>query len=98
MIDHSQQQQLHTYVSGIVQGVGFRYFVLRSALENNLVGWVRNKYDGRVEILAEGELNDLNRFLVALRQGPRSSQVTNVDYSFAKAQGKFDRFSVLSTG
>jgi acylphosphatase len=90
--------RLHAYVEGYVQGVGFRYFVLRAAQAYNLTGWARNLYDGRVEVMAEGELGDLNRLLVALRKGPHSSDVRQVDYSFSEARGDFSRFSVLSTG
>ncbi len=96
---HEQEQQrLHATVNGYVQGVGFRYFVLKTAQEYHLRGWVRNKFDGRVEVVAEGNLTNLNGFLAALRQGPRSSDVTNVDYSYTPARGEFTRFSVLSTG
>ena len=89
--------RLHAHVEGNVQGVGFRYFVLRAAQGYRLTGWVRNRYDGRVEVVAEGGLADLNRLLADLRRGPSSSQVTRVDYSFSDAQGDFERFSLLST-
>ncbi len=90
-------QRLHAYVEGYVQGVGFRYFVLRTAQNHNLTGWVRNRHDGRVEVMAEGALADLNRLLGELRQGPISAEVNNVDYDYSAAQGDLDRFSVLAT-
>lgn len=90
--------RLHAHVKGRVQGVGFRFFVVRAAQEQGLQGWVRNRYDGRVEVVAEGDLAALNRLLAALRRGPLSAQVTTVDYAFEEARGDFDRFSVLSTG
>jgi acylphosphatase len=93
-----QIYRLHAHVEGVVQGVGFRFFVIRAAQAHHLTGWVRNRYDGRVEVVAEGALGDLNRLLAALRTGPISSDVTKVDYAFEEAQGDFDRFSVLSTG
>lgn len=96
MTEHATYR-LHAHVEGFVQGVGFRYFVLRAAQGYRLTGWVRNRYDGRVEVVAEGELSDLNRLLADLRRGPASSQVTGVDYSFSDAQGDFDRFSLLTT-
>jgi acylphosphatase len=98
MMSENQFHRLHAYVEGYVQGVGFRYFVLRAAQAHNLTGWVRNLYDGRVEVMAEGELGDLNRLLAELRKGPHSSDVRQVNYSFSEAQGDFNRFSVLSTG
>lgn len=97
MTEH-HNHRLHAHVAGSVQGVGFRYFVLREAQSQHLTGWVRNRYDGRVEVVAEGELENLNRLLAALRTGPISSDVTNVAYAFESARGDFDRFSVLSTG
>ena len=90
--------RLHAHIEGQVQGVGFRYFVLRAANDFHLTGWVRNRYDGRVEVVAEGALGDLNRLLADLRLGPISSGVTKVDYTFEDTRGDFDRFSVLSTG
>ncbi len=90
--------RLHAHVKGRVQGVGFRFFVVRAAQEQGLQGWVRNRYDGRVEVMAEGDLAALNRLLADLRRGPLSAQVTTVDYAFEEARGDFDRFSVLSTG
>jgi acylphosphatase len=96
-MNENERHRLHAFVEGFVQGVGFRYYVLREAQVYNLTGWVRNRYDGRVEVVAEGELADLNRLLQALRKGPLSSDVRNVDYTYAQARGDYDRFSVLST-
>ena len=94
----NDMHRLHAHIEGRVQGVGFRYFVVKAAQDKNVTGWVRNRYDGRVEVVAEGELADLNRLLAQLRQGPTSSDVKNVDYAFSEARGEFNRFSVLSTG
>lgn len=89
--------QLHATITGRVQGVGFRYFVLQNALAHNLTGWVRNLGDGRVEVLAEGEHHSLNALLRALRVGPSHAEVLNVDYVFQEAQGNFQRFQLIST-
>ncbi len=101
-MSETQTQRLHAYVEGFVQGVGFRYYVLRSAQANNLAGWVRNRHDGRVEVMAEGELNQLNQLLNDLRKGPLSSDVEKVDYEFldvqsSEGQDEFRGFKVLST-
>ena len=96
-MSQKETHQLHAHVIGNVQGVGFRYFVVRAAQDHNLTGWVRNRYDGRVEVMAEGDLTDLNRLLDDLRRGPHSSEVRKVDYTFGEAQGDLHRFSVLST-
>jgi acylphosphatase len=65
-------------------------------LDNNLTGWVRNRWDGRVEVLAEGSLEDVNRFLAALRKGPASAEVRDVNYEFSAPKGEFERFQVVS--
>ena len=68
-------------VSGRVQGVGFRYFVLRQAQELGLGGWTRNLPNGDVEVRAWGNAGELARLGEALARGPRSARVTNVDIS-----------------
>lgn len=69
---------LHYLVSGLVQGVGYRYFVKHCADQLNLNGWARNLDDGRVEVVAcanEATLAQLER---RLREGPPGSQVADV--------------------
>jgi acylphosphatase len=66
-------------VSGLVQGVGFRWFALRRAQSLGITGFVRNLADGTVEIVGQGEASDLNRLEELLSQGPRSAKVTRVD-------------------
>ncbi|MFN2304777.1 MAG: acylphosphatase [Anaerolineales bacterium] len=95
-MNENENSRLHAFIKGGVQGVGFRYFTLRTALDCNLTGWVRNRWDGRVEVLAEGGLDDLNRLLTAVRKGPGSAEVRDVRYEFTEAKGEFDRFQVLS--
>ncbi len=89
-----QTAQLHAIVDGRVQGVGFRYFVKNAAEELGLTGWVRNKMDGRVEVLAEGPRADLEMLLDALRHGPRSSYVSEVKIDWNPASLIYQRFSV----
>jgi acylphosphatase len=72
---------LRYVVGGVVQGVGFRYFVVRRAVYLGLVGWTRNLPDGRVEVVAKGELEQLGRLEEALRRGPSLSRVTAVEKS-----------------
>jgi acylphosphatase len=68
--------RLHMYVSGRVQGVGFRFFTIRCARTYGITGWVKNLYDGRVEIEAEGELPNLKLFLDEVRIGPSHAHVS----------------------
>lgn len=69
---------LHLLVAGRVQMVGFRFFTINRAQKYGLSGWVRNLYDGRVEIEAEGNRSDLTMFLEDIRIGPLSASVSNV--------------------
>jgi len=65
-------------VSGRVQGVGFRYFAQDAARREGLHGYVTNQDDGTVEVKAEGDVEALERFERALRQGPSKSRVEQV--------------------
>jgi acylphosphatase len=69
---------LHLYVSGRVQGVGFRFFTVNRANRYGITGWVKNLYDGRVEIEAEGKVESLKPFLEDIRVGPSYGHVSNV--------------------
>jgi acylphosphatase len=68
-------------ITGRVQGVGFRYFVLKAARAEGIAGWVRNLPDGSVEALAAGEPEALERLRAALRRGPPGSRVDAVEES-----------------
>ena len=66
-------------VRGRVQGVGFRYFAQRQARAQELAGWVRNRQDGAVEGEVTGSPAAIERFLAALRRGPSSARVSELD-------------------
>jgi acylphosphatase len=85
---------LHVTVRGLVQGVGFRYFVLRKAQALGVRGYVRNHYDGSVEIVAEGERSILENLLSEVRVGPRSAAVREVTLEWTDASGSFSYFEV----
>ena len=53
-MSETSNYRLHAFIQGRVQGVGFRYYVMQAAQDYHLTGWVRNLYDGRVEVVAEG--------------------------------------------
>jgi acylphosphatase len=91
------EKRLHARVSGRVQGVGFRHYVLTSAAELGLKGWVRNCRDGSVEVLAEGDLDQLKNLVSALRRGPRSSVVVEVKTELQSASGEYGSFYVRPT-
>ncbi len=85
---------IHVIVHGFVQGVGFRYFVLQRAQLLHLTGWVRNLYDGTVEIQAEGSEDKLRQLLEVLTQGPRGARVTRLDTLWATPTGEFTDFLI----
>jgi len=87
-------QRLHARIEGRVQGVGFRYFVLTEAQKLGLTGWVANRVDGQVEVLAEGEHETLEKLLAVLHEGPRGALVMGVRYEWGDASGEFDHFGV----
>ena len=93
----SPEKRLHARVNGKVQGVGFRYFVMNAATELALTGWVRNRRDGSVEVVAEGELDQLKRLSGVLARGSRSSSVKEVKTRMQPASGEFGSFNVRST-
>ena len=90
--------RLDAVVSGRVQGVGFRYFVLVTANRLGLVGWVANLSNGGVQCIAEGARDDLERLAEALAEGPTGALVTNVSQAWMPPVGGFDRFSIRSGG
>jgi acylphosphatase len=72
-------------VRGRVQGVGFRWFVEREAATLGIYGWVRNTFDGGVEVLATGNREQHAQLRRKLREGPRAARVDAVDESEAQA-------------
>ncbi len=73
-------------VSGMVQGVGYRAWTRQQALQRNLVGWVRNLADGRVEAVLQGEDSNVLDMLDAMRQGPAMARVQDVQSRAEDAQ------------
>jgi acylphosphatase len=87
-------ERLHGVVRGDVQGVGFRYFLVREAQRLGLRGWVRNRDDGTVEFIAEGSRSDLERLKQAAEQGPQMARVDGVDDRWSVASGGLDGFDL----
>lgn len=84
----------HLLISGMVQGVGFRWFVMRKANEYDLKGYVRNLYTDEVEVEVEGSKVLIQEFVKELRIGPRSAQVTDVKIQWKDYQGKYRNFDI----
>lgn len=70
---------LRVRIEGIVQGVGFRDFLMMTAVRHSLDGWVRNRSDGSVEALVSGPTKAVEVFVGAASQGPRGARVSAVD-------------------
>ena len=68
----------HIIVEGLVQGVGFRWFVMQRAEALGIKGWAKNHYNGSVEIEAEADRSMLEEFIKEVKVGPRSAHVTNL--------------------
>jgi acylphosphatase len=73
------ETRTHIVVSGLVQGVGFRWFVQRKAGALGLSGWVRNLVDGSVEVEAQGDRSLIAQLIGDLKVGPRSAHVHDVE-------------------
>ena len=68
----------HIVITGKVQGVGFRYWLYKAAIQRNIDGWVKNKISGAVEALVIGNDTDVNYLIKLCEKGPSSSKVTKV--------------------
>lgn len=87
---------LHAVVQGRVQGVSFRYFVLRKARSLGLKGYVYNMPEGHsVEVVAEGGRESLEELLRHLSQGPPDSAVQQVDVRWTESSGAYQDFRVV---
>ncbi len=94
MMTKENSIRLHAMVEGYVQGVGFRYFVLKNAQALGLTGWVRNTFRQQVEVIAEGSRPTLEQLETLLQHGPASATVTSVQSTWLDATGEFSDFSV----
>ncbi len=81
--------------SGRVQGVGYRQFIVSKARELDITGWVRNRADGTVEAIVEGDLQAVQAMIEHARRGPPFSEVSSLQ--IADTPGTFKRFEVLPT-
>jgi acylphosphatase len=84
----------HVFVCGRVQGVFFRFETRRLARRLGVAGWVRNRRDGQVESVFEGEKEVVERMVEFCRHGPSGARVTNVEIRWEAPTGEFEGFSV----
>jgi len=81
-------------ITGKVQGVFFRMETQREAISHGVTGWVRNKMDGSVEAVFEGEQADVKETLAWCRTGPPHARVSHVDVTWQEYTGEFEIFEV----
>jgi acylphosphatase len=86
--------RLNAIVHGRVQGVSFRAYTVEEAQERELTGWVRNRGDTSVEVLAEGERSALQSLLDWLHVGSPAAHVTRVEFTWHEATGEFSDFRI----
>jgi len=84
----------HLVISGLVQGVGYRWFVMRKAEEYNLKGYVRNLYNGDVEVEVEGYRPMIIDFIKELRIGPRAVHVTDIKIEWREYENQYKNFEI----
>ena len=96
--DPTGPARLEARARGRVQGVGFRYFVLRRGMELGLTGWVANETDGSVRIVAEGPRSELQALLEAMERGPAGAIVERVSATWGAATGTLRDFGIRAGG
>jgi len=84
--------QARIFISGQVQGIGFRYFVKSNAKRLKLTGWVHNLPDSRVEALAQGEKEAIEKLVKFCEKGPFLSDVKSVSVEWGKEEESFKDF------
>lgn len=88
------KSRAHIIVSGLVQGVGYRYFVHRKAKDYNLKGYVRNLYSDEVEVVVEGDKAVILDFIKDVKIGPASAHIAGVKVEWEEGQNEFEDFQV----
>jgi acylphosphatase len=80
----------HVFVSGMVQGVNFRWYTVQHARSADVGGWVRNLPDGRVEAVFEGNEGAVQRMVDWCREGPRHARVADVEVAWEEPEGLYE--------
>jgi acylphosphatase len=82
------------FISGLVQGVGYRFFVQRAAAKHQVLGYVKNLKDGRVETYAEGSERSIQEFYEDLLTGPIYSRVVEIEEIVIEPEGLYPAFRI----
>ena len=86
--------RIHIFVSGLVQGVFFRYRIKKMAEAFEILGFVKNLKDGRVEAIFEGEEESLERLIAWIKSSPKGTSVKKVDIFYDKQEQIFENFEI----
>jgi acylphosphatase len=89
------KKRVKLVIEGRVQGVWFRDSTRRQAVSNAVNGWVKNRADGKVEAILEGDADSVDRLAQWCRQGPPGARVTNVQEQEEPWAGEFDSFNII---
>lgn len=84
----------HLFISGSVQGVGYRYFVKSNARALGLHGWVRNVEDGGVEVVLQGDRNKIEEMVALCREGPFLADVKHIGFEWEEGTSLSDGFEI----
>ncbi len=91
----SPKTRVHVVISGLVQGVFFRHYTRKYAIQYNLTGWVKNRSDGDVEAIFEGGEESIALMIDWCRGGPPSAQVSHIDISHEESTNTFPDFRII---
>ena len=84
----------HIIISGRVQGVFFRYTMEQIASKFDVTGWAKNRFDGKVEAVLEGDKENVEKIIEWSHHGPSGAAVENVEVNWEKYTGEFKDFSI----
>ncbi len=87
-------KQAHVFISGSVQGVGYRQFVKQNARKLGLTGWVRNSEDGGVEAVLQGEEDMITVMIEQCKKGPFMAEVEHCGYEWEDIEETYDSFNL----
>lgn len=88
-------KQVYLLINGDVQGVGYRYFARAVASKYNITGYVKNRHDGKVEAVLEGEDENVFKAIDELKKGPASANITSVDIEWKVPTSFYNSFSIV---
>ena len=88
----------HIFITGKVQGVGFRYWLYQAAKQRNIDGWVRNKISGEVEALLVGSNVEINKLIKLCEKGTTASKVTKIKVESYQKEYLKKSFDIINNG